>query len=110
MPPSTVFARHLTEVSVNNSEIAAVRDANLKMYHVMSVKQTLREDLAEHSYQFSCRAADWSRSAFCSAPLQFEPLELHIVDALGQQEVPDYFQQSAKAITEDVSAMRGPQA
>ena len=73
MPPSTVLARHLTEVSVNNSEIAVVRDANLEMYHVMSVKQTLREDLAEHSYQFSCRAADWSRSAFCSVPMKFEP-------------------------------------
>ena len=42
--------------------------------------------------------------------LQFEPLELHIVDALGQQDVPDYFQQPAKAITEDVSVMRGAQA
>ena len=42
--------------------------------------------------------------------MQFEPLELHVVDALGQQEVPDYFQQPAKAITEDVSVMRGPQA
>ena len=30
----------------------AVKTANLKMYHVMSVKQTLREDLAEHAYQF----------------------------------------------------------
>ena len=26
------------------------------MYHVMSVKQSLREDLAEHSYKLSCRA------------------------------------------------------
>ena len=56
----------------------------------MSVKQTLREDLAEHAYQFSCRAADWSRSDFSSVPMRFEPLELHVVDALGQQEVPDY--------------------
>ena len=76
----------------------------------MSVKQTLREDLAEHAYQFSCRAADWSRSDFSSAPMRFEPLELHVVDALGQQEVPDYFQQAAKAITEDVSVMKGPHA
>ena len=108
MRPSTILARHLTEVSVNNSEIAVAKDANLKMYHVMSVKQALREDLAEHSYQSSCRAADWSRSAFCSVPMQFEPLELHVVDAWGQQEVPDYFQQPAKVITEDV--MRGPYA
>ena len=43
MPPSTVLARHLTEVSVKNSEIAVVKDANLKMYHVVSVKQTLRD-------------------------------------------------------------------
>ena len=42
--------------------------------------------------------------------MQFEPLELHVIDALGQQEVPDYFQQPAKAITEDVSVMRGPYA
>ena len=102
MPPPTVLA--------NNLETAAAKHANLKMYHVMSVKQTLREDLAEHAYQFSCRAADWSRSDFCSVPMQFEPLELHVVDALGQQEVPDYFQQPAKAATEDVSVMRGPQA
>ena len=58
-----------------------VKDANLKMYHVMSVKQSLREDLAEHSYQFSCRAADWSRLSFSHVPMQFEPPELHIVDA-----------------------------
>ena len=31
--------------------------------------------------------------------MQFEPLELQFVDALGQQDVPDYFQQPAKAIT-----------
>ena len=29
----------------------AAKNASLKMYHVMSVKQTLREDLAEHAYQ-----------------------------------------------------------
>ena len=29
---------------------------------------------------------------------------------MGQQEVPDYFQQPPKAIAEDVSVMRGPQA
>ena len=52
MPPPT-------RLSLLNSELAihsvgtqgmknAVKNANLKMYHVMSVKQTLREDLAEH--------------------------------------------------------------
>ena len=46
MPPSTTLARHLTEVSANSSETAVVKDTNLKMYHVMSVKQPLREDLA----------------------------------------------------------------
>ena len=35
MPPSTVLARHLTEVSIKNSAVAVVKDANLKMYHVM---------------------------------------------------------------------------
>ena len=79
------------------------------MYHVMSVKQSLRGDLA-HSYQFSCRAADWSSMSFSRVPMQFKPLELRVVEALGQQDVPEYFQQPAQAITEAVSVMRGPQA
>ena len=29
----------------------APKDPSLKMYHVMSVKQTLREDLAEFAFQ-----------------------------------------------------------
>ena len=58
LPPATVLARHLTDVTTNSSAVAVAKDSNLKMYHVMSVKQSLREDLAEHSYQFSCRAAD----------------------------------------------------
>ena len=110
MPPPTRLSGSNPEPLVHNVGTEGVKDANLKMYHVMSVKQTLREDLAEHAYQFSCRAADWSRSDFRSVPMQFEPLELHVIDALGQQEVPDYFQQPAKAITEDVSVMRGPYA
>ena len=48
--------------------------------------------------------------SFSQVPMQFESLELHAIDALGQQDVPEYFQQPAKAITEDVSAMRGSQA
>ena len=110
MPPPTRLSGSNPELLVHNVGTEGAKDANLKMYHVMSVKQTLREDLAEHAYQFSCRAADWTRSDFRSVPMQFEPLELHVVDALGQQEVPDYFQQPAKAITEDVSVMRGPHA
>ena len=110
MPPPTRLSGLKPEPLANGVDVEGAKDANLKMYHVMSVKQTLREDLAEHAYQFSCRAAVWSRSDFRSVPMQFEPLELHVVDALGQQEVPDHFQQPAKAITEDVSVMRGPHA
>ena len=60
------------------------------MYHVMSVKQSLWEDLAEHSYQFRCRAAHWSSMSFSQVPMQFEPLELHVPEALGQQDVLEY--------------------
>ena len=104
LPPSTILARHLTDVTANSS---VVKDSSLKLYHVMSVKQSLGEELAEHSYQFSCRAADWSKMSFSHLPMQFEP---HAVDALSQQDVKEYFEQPAKAITEDVSVMRGPQA
>ena len=56
---------------------------DLRLYHVVSVKQSLREDLAEHSYQFGRRASDWSCPTF-QVPLQFEPVELYVIDALGQ--------------------------
>ena len=105
-----LLARHLSDVTADSSAVAVVKDSDLKMYHVMSVKQSLREDLAEHSYQCSCRAGDWSSMSFSRVPMQFEPLELHVVEALGQQDVPEYFQQPAKAITEEMSVMKGPQA
>ena len=110
MPPPTCLVKGKTAEALSQVHAVALKDTSLKLYHVMSVKQTLREDLAECAYQFSCRAADWSRSDMHAVPMQFEPLELHVIDALGQQEVPDYFQQPAKAITEDVSVMRGPHA
>ena len=110
MPPPTCLLKGKRIGALDQVHAVAVKDSSLKMYHVMSVKQTLREDLAECAYQFSCRAADWTRSDMHAVPMQFEPLELHVVDALGQQEVPDYFQQPAKAITEEVSVMKGPDA
>ena len=99
MPPPTCLIRGKRKEALSQVHAVALKDTSLKMYHVMSVKQTLREDLAECAYQFSCRAADWSRSDMHAVPMQFEPLELHVIDALGQQEVPDYFQQPAKAIS-----------
>ena len=110
MPPPTCLIKGKRKEAFDQVHAVAVKDNSLKMYHVMSVKQSLREDLAECAYQFSCRAADWTRSDMHAVPMQFEPLELHVVDALGQQEVPDYFQQPAKAITEEVSVMKGPDA
>ena len=107
MPPPTRLAEGAQRKVDAQVHAVAPRDSSLKLYHVMSVKQTLREDLAECAHQFSCRAADWSRSDMHVVPMQFEPLELHVTDALGQQEVPDYFQQPAKATTEDVSVMKG---
>ena len=79
MPPPTRLSSSKLGHAINSVGIKATKDTSLKMYHVMSVKQTLREDLAEHAYQFSCRAADWSRSNFSSVPMRFGPLELHVV-------------------------------
>ena len=110
MPPPTCLMKGERAEALSQVHAVALKDTSLKLYHVMSVKQTLREDLAECAYQFSCRAADWTRSDLHAIPMQFEPLELHVIDAMGQQEVPDYFQQPAKAITEDVSVMKGPNA
>ena len=51
MPPPTRLSGFQPEPSANSVGVAGTKDANLKVYHVMSVKQTLREDLAEHAYQ-----------------------------------------------------------
>ena len=104
MPPPTRLSGSIPGSLVHNVGTEGVKDSNLKVYSVMSVKQALQEDLAEHAYQFSCRAADWSRSDLRSVPVQFEPLELHVVDALGQQEVPDYFQQGGGCIVGGINA------
>ena len=85
MPPPTCLVKGKTAEALSQVHAVALKDTSLKMYHVMSVKQTLREDLAECAYQFSCKAADWSRSDMHAVPMQFEPLELHVIDALGQQ-------------------------
>ena len=87
LPPATLLARHLSDVTVNSSIVVVVKDSDLKMYHVMSVKQSLQEDLSEHSYQCSCRAAEWSSMSFGQVLMQFEPLELHVAEALGQQDL-----------------------
>ena len=83
MPPPTCLLKGKEAEALSQVHAVALKDTSLKMYHVMSVKQTLREDLAECAYQFSCRAADWSRSDMHAVPMQFEPLELHVIDALG---------------------------
>ena len=91
MPPPTCLIKGKKTEALSQVHAVALKDNSLKMYHVMSVKQTLREHLAECAYQFSYRAADWSRSDMHAVPMQFEPLELHVIDALGQQEVADFF-------------------
>ena len=48
--------------------------------------------------------------SFANVHLQFEPVELQVVDARGQQHVSEYLQQPVNAVTEDVSVTRGPQA
>ena len=77
MPPPTCLVKGKTTEALNQVHAVVQKDTSLKLYHVMSVKQTLREDLAECAYQFSCRAADWSRSDMHAVPMQFEPLLMH---------------------------------
>ena len=70
MPPPTCLLKGKEAEALSQVHAVALKDPSLKMYHVMSVKQTLREDLAECAYQFSCRAADWSRSDMHAVPMQ----------------------------------------
>ena len=50
MPPPTCLAQSGKREIVGQAHAVAPKDPSLKMYHVMSVKQTLREDLAECAY------------------------------------------------------------
>ena len=75
MPPLTRLAENAQRKVGSQVHAVTPKGSSLKLYHVMSVKQTLREDLAECAYQFSCRAADWSRSDLHVVPVQFEPLD-----------------------------------
>ena len=63
-----------------------------------------------HSYQFSCRA-EWTRVAFSELLLHFKPLELHVVEALGRQQVLEHSQQQkVKASTQDNCVLKGHEA
>ena len=53
MPPPTRLSILNSELAVHSVGLEGAKNTNLKMYHVMSVKQTLREDLAEHAYQLA---------------------------------------------------------
>ena len=55
MPPPTCLLKGREAEALSQVHAVALKDPSLKMYHVMSVKQTLREDLAECAYQFSCK-------------------------------------------------------
>ena len=72
----------------------------------MSVEQSLRE------VSWTLLPVQlWSQTSFASVALNLrEPIELRVVDAVSQQDVPECFQQPAKAISEEVCVMRGPQA
>ena len=52
MPPPTCLLKGKEAEALSQVHAVALKDPSLKMYHVMSVKQTLREDLAECAYQF----------------------------------------------------------
>ena len=57
MPPPTCLVKGKKAGALSQVHAVTPKDTSLKLYHVMSVKLTLREDLAECAYQFSCRAA-----------------------------------------------------
>ena len=53
MPPPTCLIKGKKKEALSQVHAVSLKDTSLKMYHVMSVKQTLRDHLAECAYQFS---------------------------------------------------------
>ena len=43
LPPATLLARRLSRVTANSSAVAVAKHSNLKLCHVISVKQSLRD-------------------------------------------------------------------
>ena len=83
----------------------------VKTYCVTGLSMSKQQELVEASYQLRCRIFDFSASSFAATPLELVPLEVDYVEALSNQEVPDYFAglAMAKTITQETQAVFGPE-
>ena len=70
-----------------------------------------QQELAEASFQMRCRISEFNASSFAALPLESIALEVDYVEALSQQEVPDYFAglAMAKTITQETRVVFGPE-
>ena len=83
----------------------------MKTYCVTDLPMSKQQELVEASFQMRCRIFDFSASSFAAIPLELVPLEVDYVEALSNQEVPDYFAglALAKATTQETQVVFGPE-
>ena len=93
-------------------EIEKGEDRNLvKTYCVTDLSMSKQQELVEASFQMRCRIFEFNASSFAAISLESIPLEVDYVEALSQQEVPDYFAGPAMAntITQETRVVFGPE-
>ena len=71
----------------------------VKTYCVSDLSMSKQQEMVEASFQMRCRIFELNASSFAAIPLDSIPLEADYVEALSQQEVPDYFAGPAMAKT-----------
>ena len=83
----------------------------VKTHCVTDLSMSKQQELVEASYQMRCRIFDFSASSFAAIPLELVPLEVDYVEALSNQEVPDYFAgpAMAKTITQETQVVFDPE-
>ena len=79
------------------------KGASVKTYCVTDLEMSKQQELVEASFQMRCRIFEFNAVSFAAIPLELVPLEVDYVDALSNQEVPDYFAgpTMAKTVTQE---------
>ena len=87
------------------------KGSSVKTYCVTDLEMSKQQELVEASFQMRCRIFEFNAVSFVAIPLELIPLEIDYVEALSNQEVPDYFAgpTMAKTVTQDTRVVFGPE-
>ena len=85
------------------------KGSSVKTYCVTGLEMSKQQELVEASFQMRCRIFEFNAVSLVAIPLELIPLEVDYVEALSNQEVPDYFAgpTMAKTVTQETRVVFG---